>query len=572
MNLRSLPRLLLMLCCGAGCAHPFSGVAPVLHIIHGPTHQGSYIHRFRQGATRMRAIASIVSMLLLVFGLQAQCPVDSAVIIIQDITVIPMTDTTTVLNHASVLIENGLITQVGDTASVAVPPDALVIDGTGRYLIPGLADMHAHLLRRDDALLLLANGVTTVCNMHGEPWHVTFRDSLLDGDVELHGARIMAPRLYTTGPIMNFMGHPFFQPPPIQNVQQAQASLWDQDSIGYDFYKPYTYLTNNVFTLLQAHAAGSGRFIKGHGNDWVGAMNVITSDQKCIEHFWGYLPNGTLDAAEQALEDSTIASGKWNCPTLIVRWNKEHLDSIRANEPAEVAFACPPFLVANWRNSTQNPQEFANVAEYLALLKRLHDSGAKLMLGTDNVTPYAVAGYAVHRELELFVQAGLTPHQALALATAAPNTFLEECGHAPNAGAVAVGRKADLVLLNADPLDDISNTRSIHGVFGRGAYYPANCLQDLVASAACGITTTAGPVHAEEGILSIRPNPVNDVLHIDDTVLGPDAELLVINGPGQVVLRSGRTSGIDVSSLARGTYYVLAIDEGNTFSSSFIKE
>ena len=115
------------------------------------------------------------SLLLIIasINLQAQCLIDSSIIAIKNITVIPMTDTLTVLNNKTVIIQNKVITQISDTNLVSIPSTAHVINGSGKYLIPGLCDMHAHLLQRNDAILELANGVTTVCNMHGEPWHIT---------------------------------------------------------------------------------------------------------------------------------------------------------------------------------------------------------------------------------------------------------------------------------------------------------------------------------------------------------------------------------------------------------------
>lgn len=505
-------------------------------------------------------------------NLQAQCLIDSSIIAIKNITVIPMTDTLTVLNNKTVIIQNKVITQIGDTNLISIPSTAYVINGSGKYLIPGLCDMHAHLLQRNDAILELANGVTTVCNMHGEPWHITFRDSINAGQVSMYSNKISSPRIYTSGPIMNYMGHPFFNPPAIQNQTQANASLQSQDAIGYDFYKTYTYLTNGVFNAIQNHAVTSGKFIKGHGNDWIGAANIINSNQKCIEHFWGYLPNNTLDPIEQALEDSTISNGKWNCPTLIVRWNKEHMDSIRANEPSYVQYACPSSLLNNWRNTTSNPQQFSNVNEYKKLLKRLYQNNAKLMLGTDNITPYSVAGFAVHRELEIYVEAGLSPHQALTLATAKPYQFLQECGFGNNAGTITIGKRADLVILNQNPLLNISNTQAIYGVIGNGSYYSTSCLQSLLSNVACNSTVAINEIHADEETLFVYPNPAQSILNIKGLPENGKGEIWVINQLGQIIFKSTFTSQLSIESIPTGFYYLLAYDGHTYYSQKFVKK
>jgi len=517
---------------------------------------------------------SIFSILLFIatLSLQAQCVIDTNIIAIKNITVIPMTDTVTVLNNKTVIIQNSLITQIGDSTIVSIPANAFVINGTGKFLIPGLCDMHAHLLQRNDAILELANGVTTVCNMNGEPWHITFRDSLNAGYVQLFSNKIASPRIYTSGPIMNYMGHPFFNPPPIQNQTQAINSLLSQDALGYDFYKTYTYLTNGVFNLIQNHADTSGKFIKGHGNDWLGASTIVNSKQKCIEHFWGYLPNDTLDPAEQALEDSTISKGKWNCPTLIVRWNREHMDSIRANEPSNVQYACPSTLLNNWRNSTSNPQQFSNINEYKKLLKRLYLNNGKLMLGTDNITPYSIAGFAVHRELEIYVEAGLSPHQALTLATAKPHEFLQECGFGNNAGTVVTGKSADLILLNQNPLTNISNTQNIFGVIGNGSYYSNSCLQNLLSNIACNTTTGISEIHAEEEMLHVYPNPAKSILNIEGLPANAKGEIWVINQNGQSVIKSPLVTQLSIAALPVGLYYLLAYDGHTYYSQKFVKE
>lgn len=513
----------------------------------------------------------ILFFLFVSINLKAQCVIDYNIIAIENIKVIPMIDTLTVWNNKTVIIQNNTISQIGNYNSTTIPPGAYVIDGMGKFLVPGLSDMHAHLLNRNDAILNLANGVTTVSNMHGEPWHITFRDSINNGQKILFSNKITSPRIYSTGPIMNYMGHPFFNPVPIQNQTQAISSLQSQDAIGYDFYKTYTYLTNGVFNAIQSYATTSGKFIRGHGNDWLGAINIINSNQKSIEHFWGYLPNGVYDSEAEVLENSTLINGKWNCPTLIVRWNKENINSIRNNEPLYVRYVCPSSLLNNWRNTTANPQEFSNLVEYKKLLKRLYLNNGKLMLGSDNITPYSVSGFSIHRELELCVEAGLSPHQALTLATSKPHEFLQECGFGNNAGTITVGKRADLIILNQNPLVNISNTQSIYGVIGNGLYYSAICLQSLLSNIACSSSLNNSDVHLEENTLEVFPNPVQKTLNIKGLPNNVKGEMLIINNLGQIILKTTFISEISIESLPCGLYYILAYDGHSYFSQKFIK-
>lgn len=518
---------------------------------------------------------SILFPLLFLFAcavqLSAQCVVESQPIAITDITVIPMTDTTTVLSNQTVLIAGDIITRIGSSADVLVPPGSFVVNGKGKYLLPGLCDMHAHLLNRSDAVLELVNGVTTVSNMHGEPWHVSFRDSIRGGSAKFAGNTLAAPQVFTSGPIMNYMGHPFFDPAPIQRQDQALASLRSQDSIGYDFYKTYTYLTKGVFGAVQTHAATTGKVIRGHGNDWLGISEIIKSRQRSIEHFWGYLPNDSLDQVQLDLEQSTLASGTWNCPTLVVRWNREHLDSIRSNEPGYVRYVCPRSLVNNWRNVSSNPEEYSNVREYMKLLVRLHRAGGKIMLGSDNLTPYSVAGFSVHEELDLFVRAGLSPHQALSLATSAPYEFLRECGLDSTAGTLRSGMKADVLLLSRNPLEDIRNTKFIDGVIGRGRYYSAQCLQELLSKVSCEGTVDVAEVHADERMLVVHPNPAQTTITISGLPEHLDGKLMIIDSRGHVVVTSGFATQLSIAQLAAGAFYLLAFDGHTYYSQQFIK-
>jgi hypothetical protein len=302
-------------------------------------------------------------------------------------------------------------------------------------------------------------------------------------------------------------------------------------------------------------------------------MPILQSKQKCIEHFWGYLPNGILDPTEQALEDTTLARGKWNCPTLIVRWNRERLDTLRANEPNEVQYACPSSLLNNWRNASANPQQSSNINEYKNLLKRLYQNGGKLMLGTDNITPYSIAGFAVHKELEIYVEAGLTPHQALTLATGKAYEFLNECGYGNAAGTIVVGKRADLVLLNQNPLTNISNTKNIYGVIGNGTFYANTCLQTLLSNVACNAAPTAvNEIHAEEEILTIYPNPANTEINISGFPPNAKGYLKIIDQQGSVVLGCPLTNTLNISTLSKGMFYLLGYDGHTYYSQKFIKQ
>jgi hypothetical protein len=485
-----------------------------------------------------------------------------------------MTDTSTVLTDQTIIVNNGLITDIGPQNTTPIPAGADVINGSGKFIIPGLADMHGHILKREDAILELVNGVTTIRNMHGEPWHISYRDSINSRQVEIFNTKIAAPNIFSSGPIMNFFSHPFFGTTPIQDQQDAINSLNQQAGIGYDFFKVYTFLTPTVFDAIENFSANSGIPFAGHGNNWLGPLAVIQSEQSSIEHFWGYLPNGVLDQQQIDLENATLAEGVWNCPTLIVRYNKERLDSLRTNEPEEIMFFCD--LLNNWRNPDASPQEDANFEEFSNLLYRLYHNGGKLMLGSDNITPYAIAGFAVHKELELYVEAGLTPHQALTLATSKPHEYLEEVGYGNSAGTLEIGKKADLLILGANPLIDIENTTQIEGVLSNHNYYDENCLQALLDSLVCdsSLSTVNYEIHQHIERLRLHPNPAIRNITISGLQPNESGTLSIIDVQGRIVISTEYSPTVNISNLSSGLYLLIIESSfsGEMYYARFIKQ
>lgn len=519
-----------------------------------------------------------INLLLLsfsgVFGVKAQCNVEESSFAFVNFTIIPMTDTVSVLTEHTIIVDEGIIVDIGPRSTTPVPDKAYLIEGDGRYIIPGLADMHAHILKREDAILELANGVTTIRNMNGEPWHISFRDSILNRQARIFDTKISSPHIYTSGPIMNFFGHPFFRTTPIEDLEDAINSLNQQEGIGYDFFKVYTFLTPNVFNFIEDYSNNSGIPFAGHGNNWLGSLEVIQSRQSSIEHFWGYLPNEDVDQDQVALENATVENGVWNCPTLLVRYNVERLDSLRANEPDEVRYFCE--LLNNWRDSEARPQENANYSGFSELLYRLYHNGGNLMLGTDNITPYAVAGFAVHKELELYVKAGLTPHQALTLATSKPHEYLEEVGYGNHAGTLEVGKNADLLILGGNPVIDINNTNLIEGVMANHNYYSKSCLQELLNEMICEndstITGLEYPIHQHAERLKVYPNPVSSQIRIEGFPENESGILNVIDSQGKIIVVRDFQQRIALQ-IPNGVYLIVveSVDSGILYFAKIVK-
>jgi len=389
---------------------------------------------------------------------------DEGVTAFVDVHVVPM-DTEGVLAHQTVLVRDGRIAAVGP--EVAVPADALRIEGRGRYLMPGLADMHVHNWYEEEHLLFLANGVTTVRNMWGTPLQRKWRR-------EIDAGTRLGPTLHTTGPILDGARPTWPGSTIVTTVEAARAAVRRLKAEGYPSLKVYNALRKDVYAALVAEAREQDVRVAGHVPRAVGIDGALAAPQDCIEHLEGYV---TVEAGrDRELAATTAARGVWNCVTLTVYWSHLRWDEL----PDRPEMKYVPFrLRRTWRQmARQRPDE-----EHLERLRRLrrrsremtnalHAAGAKLLLGTDCATPFIVAGWSAHRELQLLVEAGLTPYEALRAGTVDAAAYLRE-----DFGAVRVGKRADLVLVEANPLADVRNAARRTGVMVRGRWLPAADLQ-----------------------------------------------------------------------------------------------
>ncbi|MDJ0748252.1 MAG: amidohydrolase family protein [Woeseiaceae bacterium] len=414
-----------------------------------------------------------------------------------NVQVVPM-DAERHMSQQTVIVNDGSIVAIGPVDEVPIPEGALVVDGTDRYLMPGLAEMHAHVPRADSPnihryfSLYVANGVTTIRGMLGQPSHLELRDALEAGNV-------FGPRLYTSGPSLNGRS--------VNGPAEARTMTEEQHAAGYDFIKLHPGLTREEFETIAATANRLGIPFAGHVPVAVGVEGALESGMATIDHLDNYLAaamppaspglggyGGFFDVllADQvdvdrilALATATASSDTWNVPTQIlveVRVNNVPVE-ILSNWP-EMRYM-PAETVARWVEAkTATLAERGFNAETAALgielrrrlLLELQRAGAGLLLGSDSPQVFSVPGFSIHRELAVLVAAGLTPYEALRSGTASVAEYFGS-----NGGIVAVGRDADLMLLDADPLADIANASRIHGVMLRGAWYPAAQLDERIA-------------------------------------------------------------------------------------------
>lgn len=422
-----------------------------------------------------------------------------------------------VVPDQTVVVDEGRIAHLGAAVDTVLADDVLRIEGQGRYLAPGLADMHVHVETEDEARLYLPYGVTTVRVMWGGPEILKLREKILGGQAD-------GPSIVTAGPILD--GSPAMWPgsEAAGTPEEAARIVSEQGKAGYDFVKVYSRLTPEAFAAATAKAQEIGIPVAGHVPDYVRIGDALAAGMASMEHLIGFdtetvavgvdmgerrspeqlaigrrLASGELQYEDifdseklEALAAEVAASNTWVTPTLMVLKNiylppeqkQEILSSpkMRYVSPASRAFWDP---AADFRLSSLSKEDLAGLRALMALSRRrvkvLHDAGVKLLVGSDVPNPFIFHGLSAHEEMDEFVAAGVPVKDTIAAATSAPAEFFGQKGEW---GVIAVGARADLVLLEANPLDDIANYRRINGTMVRGKWYDSTALQALLDATA----------------------------------------------------------------------------------------
>ena len=418
-----------------------------------------------------------------------------------NVSVLPM-DRERILTGQTVIVRDGRITEIGPAASVRVPADAQRIDGSGKFLLPGLAEMHAHVLgpqqpqelNRDIMFLYVANGVTTIRAMLGAPNQLVLREQLKKGEV-------LGPTMFVAAPSLNGNSAP--------NPDTAMKLVRAHKAAGYDLVKLHPGLSRATYDSATTVAKQVGITLAGHVSQAVGIDRTLEARQSTVDHLDGYIegavsadvkrrmmsPTDTVSFAEwmgavseaemRDLARRTKEAGVWNVPTMFLWENffgPVALEEVPQREEMKYA---PKQWVNNWMNQKRNQmQQQAKagitedqgqrlIAHRRRMLKILAEEGAPLLMGTDSPQMLNVPGFALHRELRVMADAGLTPYQVLESGTKNVGIYVErDLEQDGKFGTVAVGNWADLVLLDANPLQSLDNITKRAGVMVRGRWVP----------------------------------------------------------------------------------------------------
>lgn len=372
--------------------------------------------------------------------------------------VVPMADERVLPEH-TVFVREGRIVAVVPTTGFVVPPAVEVVDAGGGYVVPGLADMHVHLESEVDLSLFLSAGVTTVRNMRGEPSHLAWRKA-----IEQNERR--GPTIITCGPILDGKPPTALGAVVIETAEDAEAAVGGQKEAGYDFIKIYDGLSLPAYEAIMAAARRNGMPVTGHISRAVRLRRTLFSGQSCIEHLSGY-----VDSIETA---DSLYRGKWNWRKT---WHAVEVDGGRIARAAAATreagvWNCPTLtvyqnLAARSKSASMEEAMRQGEAVRMQLLKALSDAGAGLLIGSDASNGGLAPGETVHNELRNFVLAGLTPYQALCAATRDAAIFLGKKG---DFGTIEPGKRADLLLVRGNPLEDLKRLEHPERIMVRGEW------------------------------------------------------------------------------------------------------
>ncbi len=401
----------------------------------------------------------------------------------------------------TVIVKDQHIIELGKSGDVRAPKRATVVNAQGKYLIPGLWDMHVHTvfgdwLPRNEKVtlpLFVANGITGVRDMGGD------LEVLKQWRADIAAGRLLGPRMIIAGPMLDGPTPRFPSSAPVASAADARKVVDDLKAQGVDFIKIQSLIPREGYFAAADEAKKVGLTFVGHVPDAVRASEASNAGQKSIEHFTGVFEGcstiedqlikgpkslgqnvKTFDAGRARTLIALMAKNRtWQVPTLVWERGQWLVDDIDLSHDPLTKYAPAAWKDRTWpmfvrdimKNMDTDPlpvrKQFVQME--LDMTLAMFRAGVPFMAGTDTAAGVHVfPGFSLHQELALFVQAGLTPMQALQTATRNPAEFM---GRLADLGTVEKGKVADLVLLDANPLEDIGNTRTIRAVVLAGRYF-----------------------------------------------------------------------------------------------------
>lgn len=457
---------------------------------------------------------------LLVLFLSVQLFAQTRPLVIRNVTVIDMTGAAP-KGGMTVVIDGGRITAIGRSAKMQVPEDAEFVDGSGKFLIPGFWDLHVHFFDAERTLpLFVANGVLGVRELGGP------MDDVMRWRADAVSGKIVSPRIVTAGRILD--GEPPSSRPEYTDVvktpDEGRRAVRELKARGADLIKVYDVLSRETYFAIANEAKNQKLPFVGHTPTAISSIEASHAGQRSIEHLGKILedssgsPDKVKTAGSEQIKDgdffafttrlgraydaaiATYSEKKareifahfrknktWQVPTLVVKYGRTFIDELDAKgEPrakylpaAQREYWKPKVgFFSRYRTPSYITAQKAYFKNEMELVGDMHRAGVGILAGTDSTAAYVIPGFSLHDELTLFVEAGLTPMRALQTATRNPAEYL---GELDQHGTIEVSKLANLILLDANPLDNIKNTTRINAVIQNGRYLSRSELDRMLA-------------------------------------------------------------------------------------------
>jgi imidazolonepropionase-like amidohydrolase len=405
----------------------------------------------------------------------ATLPLAAASIAVQDVTLIDIASGTG-RPHMTVVIDDGKVSRVGLASTIQLPATTHIVPGKGKFLMPGLWDMHVHLYYKQYLPLFVAFGITGVQDMGSEFSKVSaWRDEIEKGTA-------IGPRIITSGPPVDGGSSDDPKLPMLvaRTADQARVAFDQLYKMDVDFIKVLSRLPREAYFALAEQARHWDLRMVGHVPSNVTAQEAVEARQKSLEHMFGITKSVATEQEAAKFFQRCTLTGTRVSPTLVLWLRMSHIDDTKLMSDPQLQMI-PSSIRETWADVSDDASLKIQIWRIYRLVWLAKQAKTEILAGTDTGDPYVIPGVALHDELEQLVEAGLTPREALEAATLAPARFFET---EKEMGAIEKGKLADMVLLNGDPLNDIRNVRKVEAVFTHGRLYARKDLDAILDAAA----------------------------------------------------------------------------------------
>ncbi len=401
-------------------------------------------------------------------------------IIIKNINIIPMNEEV-VLKNYSILIKDGKIQDIKSPSNfenlISTNKETKIIDGTGKFLIPGLSDMQVHFYThyKRDAKLFLANGVTLINNI-GE------QNSLNYHIKEKISKNSISPEVVTTSPILDGYRNPWLASLPVKTVTQAEKLLKLYKKQGYKYIAVYPNLNEIVYKKILKLSHQLDLKVVGYIPNKINTINIFEASSYKPHLIAGFDKIIKIQNQQDILKVLNLSNKNiiWHCPTLSNIYNHFNMKDYQKNPPESTKYVISIYSY-DWIKKHQTSYSKSVEKSYEQRIKYILSIVDKKLIisGTGANNPFIVPGFSLHKEFEYLKKAGLSNYEILKTSTINAAHYL---GYEDRLGTIEIGKEADLIILDKNPLENISNTKSIYAVINNGFFYNSKKLKSLLKS------------------------------------------------------------------------------------------